>query len=84
MSYTFKGKLQGRICAECIEPLANVKVRLYRPEQENVVAQTSASEKLTFRILNQEEVEEKNNRLLAETEADAQGNFLFELGKEND
>jgi len=30
MNYTFKGKLQGLICSECLEPLSNVKVRLYK------------------------------------------------------
>lgn len=84
MSHIFKGKLQGLICAECIEPLSSVKVRLYRVGQpENVTALAVASEKHTFRILTSEDIADKQGRLLAETETDASGNFFFELGKKS-
>jgi hypothetical protein len=85
MNYLFKGKLQGWICAECVEPLSKVTVRLYRVfQQENLVTLATASEKQTFRILTDEEVGEKRDRLLAETDTDAQGNYTFELGENSD
>jgi hypothetical protein len=82
MNYLFKGKLQGWICADCIDPLSNVKVRLYRViKQDNLVELATAREKQTFHVLNEAEAGEKNDRLLAETETDALGNFTFELSE---
>lgn len=84
MNYTFKGKLQGLICSECLEPLSKVKVRLYKTRKEqNVIAMASVSEKETFSILTDKDVKNKENFLLAEAETDAQGNFLFELGDDD-
>jgi len=84
MSYILKGRLQGLICAECIEPLATVKVRLYRvARQDDVTALAVASEKETLRILTGEEVAAKQDRLLAETETNALGAFVFELDKQS-
>ena len=85
MNYTFKGRLQGLICSECMEPLSNVKVRLYKTRKEqNVIAMASVNAKETFSILTNKDVKNKEKFLLAEADTDAQGNFLFELGDRDD
>ncbi len=85
MNYIFKGKLQGLICSECVEPLSNVKVRLYKTRKEqNVIAMASVNAKETFSVLTDKDVKKKENFLLAEAETDAHGNFLFELGDRDD
>lgn len=82
MAYLFKGRLCGYICAECPEPLVNLKVRLYRiDERRNVAALAVANPKETFAILSDDQVQDKESRLLAEAETDAEGNFTFELGE---
>jgi hypothetical protein len=78
--YTFKGRLCGYICAECPEPLANLQVRLYRVDrQRNVAALAVANPKETFAILDDDQVQGKESRLLAKAETDAEGNFTFDL-----
>ena len=84
MAFIFKGQLCGLICAECPEPLANVKIRLYRSDaQEDVTARAVANAKETFAILDDQTVKAKEGRLLAEAETDADGNFNFELSERN-
>jgi hypothetical protein len=84
MLYSFKGRLCGYICEECLEPLSHAKVRLYRiAEGRNVTTLAVAAPKDTFAILTDEQVSEKKNLLIAEGEVDEQGNFSFDLG-END
>ena len=82
MSYVFRGSLCGLICSECPEPLANLKVRLYRnrPEQD-ITALAVASPKDTFALVSEEAVNAKSSSLIAESETDALGNFSFELGE---
>ncbi|WP_228854073.1 hypothetical protein [Desulfomarina profundi] len=83
MNYIFKGRLQGRICEQCLEPLAGLKVRLYRAGKgQNVTALASVAPKETFSILTDQDVRGKQNNLLAETVMDGQGNFVFDLGEE--
>ena len=80
--YIFKGRLCGYICAECPEPLADLEVQLYRVDmRHNVAALAVANPKETFAILNDDQVREKQSRLLAKTTSDAEGNFTFELGE---
>lgn len=80
--YIFKGRLCGYICAECPEPLANLQVRLYRVDtQRNVAALAVANPKETFVILDDDQVQGKQSRLLANAETDAEGNFSFEIGE---
>lgn len=82
MVYIFKGRLCGLICAECPEPLSNVTVRLYRTRYEqNLAAFAVAAPKDTFAILSDEMVEKKSSLLIAETDTDAEGNFVFDLGE---
>jgi hypothetical protein len=81
MSYIFRGKLCGLICAECPEPLSNVIVRLYRSRDAKIeTALAVASPKETFTVLTDEQVKEKESALIAETETDEEGNFSFDLG----
>jgi len=86
MQYTFTGQLCGYICPKIEEPLANMTVRLYRPGQERrgIVARATARPKETFTILEEADVEEKDGRLLAETETDGEGRFEVELGEGED
>lgn len=71
MNYTFKGKLQGLICSECLEPLSNVTVRLYKTRKDqNVTALAVANPKDTCVILTDDMVEKKASSLIAETETD--------------
>lgn len=83
MPYVFKGKLCGLICAECPEPLAEVTLRLYRlADDQNVAALAVANAKDTFAILTDDAVAAKASLLIAETQTDAQGNFVFELDEQ--
>src|SRR5947209_5231282 len=83
MNYTFKGSLSGLLCSEYIEPLANVTVRLYRNrEEQNVPALAAANPKDTFVILTDEMVLAKASSLIAESETDGEGKFVFELGEQ--
>ena len=83
--YIFKGRLCGYICAECPEPLANLEVQLYRVDKRhNVAALAVANPKETFAILDDDQVREKQSRLLAKTTSDAEGNFSFALDKNYD
>jgi hypothetical protein len=82
MSYIFRGRLCGFICAECPEPLSKVKVRLYRTRAEqNVTALAVAAPKDTFAILTDEEVRAKASSLIAEVDTDDAGQFVFEFGE---
>ena len=82
MAYQFRGYLCGLICAECPEPLSNVKVRLYRTRAEqNVTALAVANAKDTFAILTPEQVKSKESSLIAEADTDANGAFSFTLGE---
>ena len=79
--FTFRGRLCGLICPECLEPMSGVKVRLYRHTTEpRVAALAVASPKDTFAILTDDQVSAKASSLMAEADTDANGNFAFELG----
>jgi hypothetical protein len=86
MHYTFTGRLCGYICPDTEEPLANMTVLLYRPEwdQQDVVRAVAAETKETFRIVDGDEVDEKEDRLLAEVETDDEGEFEVDLGAERE
>lgn len=81
MNYLFKGRICGYICDECSEPLARVKVRLYRsrPDQD-ITTLAVANPKDTFAILTEEEVRAKQGSLLIEVETNDVGEFTAELG----
>ena len=81
MHFRFVGNLCSYFCDDCREPLADVQVRLYRP-QGDVAAVAAAAAKQTFAVLGEAAVAEKAERLLAEARTDAQGNFTVELDEE--
>lgn len=82
MRYIFKGNLCGYICSDCREPLSNVKVRIYRIEdRENIIANAVANAKETFSVIDEDAVEAKRSRLIAEAGTGEKGDFSFELGE---
>jgi hypothetical protein len=79
-NYIFKGRLCGYICEDCSEPLYGIKVRLYklRKDQDRTVLAVS-DPKNTAAVLTEEQIRAKADYLFAEVEADANGQFSFEL-----
>lgn len=81
MSFIFKGRLEGGLCSECCEPLANVTIRLYRHAPDvNVTALAVASANDTLGLLSDAQVAAKDGLLIAETQAGPDGAFSFDLG----
>lgn len=81
MIYIFKGRLSALICAECLEPMSDVFVRLYRHQgSQDITALAVAHPKDTFSILSDNQVKLKASSLIAEVKTDAYGNFEFALG----
>ena len=81
--YIFRGRLCGRICDECPEDLANIKIRLYslRDDQDAVLLATAPA-KQTFGQLKPAKIQKKKDALLAETETDGRGAFNVEFNPE--
>jgi hypothetical protein len=80
MSYILKGRLCGRVCDECEEPLARVTVRLYEAEADDrLAARAVADPKETVTLLTDEQAKQRAPGLLAETTTDDQGGFSVEL-----
>lgn len=80
MQYILKGNICGYLCNNYKEPLEGVAVLLYLPQQqENVVLNAVASTKDTFRLVREEEIKERTKVLLATTQANAHGDFEFEV-----
>jgi hypothetical protein len=80
MSHRFHGQLCGYLCDDCHEPLVKVRVRLYAAlEDDRLSDRVSAAPKETAAVLTPEQVAEKESRLLAEGETDAEGSFSIEL-----
>lgn len=85
MPYVLHGRLCAHICRDCTEPLHPVVVRLYRADPDGKVAeQAAARPEDTLRFLDPKEVEAKKNRLLAETETDAEGRYRLEISEDTD
>lgn len=83
MSYRFRARLCGYLCGECLEPLSEVVVRLYRNRRDqNITALAVADPGQTLALVNDDQIKAKASSLIAETVADANGNFTFELGAE--
>lgn len=86
-TYLLTGKLCGRLCDDCAEPLANVTVRIYSPRVERsgeqaVLLEAVANPKDTFAILTEEQQRARERDLLVEVESDEKGRFAAELGPE--
>ena len=77
MSYLLIGNISALICNNCVEPLANARVRVYLPATEHP-ADLQAMGKGIFndmQPLSAREVLMKADRLLAEATLDKKGNF---------
>ncbi|SEW50840.1 hypothetical protein [Chitinophaga arvensicola] len=74
MSYLLIGNISALICNDCVEPLANARIRVYLP-----AVQTSADPQHgifnDMKPLSAREVLMKADRLLAEATLDEKGNF---------
>ena len=82
MPYIFKGRLCGYICPECPEPISRSTVRLYRSRKnQDVTVLAAAQPKDTFAILSEADVKAKAASLIAETETNDDGVFVFEIGE---
>lgn len=83
-SYVFRGRLCGALCSECQEPLAGVKVRLYRlRDNQDVTRLAVANPKETVALVSDEQVHAKSSALLGEFETDADGNFTATLDQKS-
>lgn len=84
MNYIFKGNILAYYCGDCFDPIYRAKVRIYRPDQNsNLTLSAVAASKETFHQRGEEELKSLSSRLIAETETDAFGNFVFELNERN-
>lgn len=76
MSYIIKGSLQGNFCNDCIYPVANTSVRLYKPLDARIeTALVAASTKETFHQVTDAELKAKQNLLIGEGSLNQQGEF---------
>lgn len=83
MKNRIKGNLLGYLCEDCWENISSVKVRLYATERgANVEEALSVSQKDTFKLLSEEDVKKKSNRLIAEALTDEMGNFMLDIKDE--
>ncbi|MFT3680936.1 MAG: hypothetical protein QM791_11725 [Ferruginibacter sp.] len=84
MKYIFRGKLCGWFCHDCHEPLAGILVRIYRAEkQPDVLLRAVADPQQTFHERLPDEVKGLEKLLIAETTADAEGNYSFEIDEKS-
>lgn len=77
MSYLLIGNISALICNDCIEPLANARIRIYLPDTLYPADQQAAGIFNDMKPLSAKEVLMKADRLLAETTLDEKGNFCL-------
>ncbi|NSL86571.1 hypothetical protein ECE50_007005 [Chitinophaga sp. Mgbs1] len=77
MSYLLIGNISALICDDCIEPLANARIRVYLPDIRYPDQQNSWAKGIfnDLRPLTAKDVLMKADRLLAEAPLDEWGNF---------
>lgn len=75
MSYMLIGNISAMICEECIEPLANARIRIYLPGEQYNTEQLARGIFKDLRQLSERDVDAKSERLLAESVLDERGNF---------
>jgi len=78
MSYFLIGNISALISDDCIEPLANARIRVYLPEAGYQAAQADADRFKDLLELTEKEVLLKADRLLAEVRLDEDGSFNLE------
>lgn len=80
MKYIIKGKLCGELCGICREPLAKIKVAIYKPyRKDDLLAVALANTKETIHIVNDKELKDRSKLLVATVEADENGFYQFEM-----
>lgn len=84
MKFAFRGALRGRLAKEFEEPLDNVRVRLYDAQQtalgeEAIEKAAAARPKETFSFLSPDEVEQKQDSLIAEGTTETDGSFSIDI-----
>lgn len=80
MPYLFTGRLCGRICSECPEPIFPAIVRIYRLPVErptNVLVAVRPADSL--RLLSDDEVAGRESQLVGEARTDEEGRFSVEI-----
>ncbi|MGN6511903.1 MAG: hypothetical protein ACTHLD_20730 [Chitinophaga sp.] len=75
MSYLLIGNISALICEECIEPLANARIRIYLPATPYGAEELARGIFKDLRLLSERDVQAKDERLLAESRLDERGNF---------
>lgn len=84
MNYVFRGNLLGYLCSDCIEPVFNAKVKLYRlADTRSETALAAANAKETFHELTPDERKAKNNLLFAEAFTNDKGDFEFVIDEKS-
>jgi hypothetical protein len=78
MSYFLIGNISALISDDCIEPLANARIRVYLPDAGYLAAHVNVASMNTLQELTEKEVMLKADRLLAEARLDEDGNFSLE------
>ena len=80
MKYIFRGNLKAYLCDDCIHPLHEVNVLLYKiQDQQRETLRAVANTKETFHQVSAEEAAGKKDQLLASAITDEKGNFSIEL-----
>ncbi|CAL1518342.1 hypothetical protein [Chitinophaga sp. MM2321] len=79
MSYLLIGNISALICDDCIEPLANTRIRVYLPDTRYPADRQAVATGMfnDLRPLSAKEVLMKADRLLAEATLDSHGNFTL-------
>ncbi|WP_212004298.1 hypothetical protein [Chitinophaga sp. HK235] len=77
MSYLLIGNISALICDDCIEPLANARIRVYLPDTRYPATCQPKGIFNDLQPLSAKDVLMKADRLLAETTLDDQGNFTL-------
>ncbi|MFD2886826.1 hypothetical protein [Chitinophaga cymbidii] len=75
MSYLLIGNISALICEDCIEPLANARIRIYLPDGQYDAEQLARGIFKDLRQVSERDVLAKSERLLAESTLDDRGNF---------
>lgn len=75
MPYVLHGNLWGYICRECPRPLWGVVVRVYEPEEANLIERVAAAPKFTAATLDEKAVKGRAGRLLGEATVGEDGSF---------
>lgn len=75
MPYILRGNLWGYICRECPRPLWGVIVRVYEPDDANLVERVAADPRFTAASLDEKAVKARHGRLLAEATVSEDGTY---------